>query len=89
MPQDSYGLLVIVGFALLMLGALLIFAGVFMSALSGASKGTAEAGGVVFIGPIPILFGTSSKAALLAGILALVMIAVYILIVLFMSRRIL
>jgi len=89
LPQESYSFLVIAGFALVMLGVLLIFAGVFLSALSGASKGSVEAGGVVFIGPIPILFGTSSRAALLAGILALVMIAIYIIIILFMARRIL
>jgi uncharacterized protein (TIGR00304 family) len=37
-----------------------------------------EGGGVLIIGPIPIVFGTSRRAALVAAIIGLVLVAVTI-----------
>ncbi len=67
--------LVMLGFVLVIIGILLIFMGVFMSAIQG-SKGSVEAGGVVVIGPIPIIFGSSSRAAVIAGVLGLTLMIV-------------
>jgi uncharacterized protein (TIGR00304 family) len=55
-------LLVLAGFALIFLGAL-------KAAMEGG--GRVEGGGVVMIGPVPIIFGSSLRAALLAMTLAL------------------
>ena len=69
--------LVMAGFMLIMIGVALIFIGFLHMAFSGpkaAEKGESkvEAGGVIMIGPIPIAFGTSSKALLYAMILAVI-----------------
>jgi len=69
---EGWGWLVGVGFALIMLGVLLIFLGVLAGAVKGG--GEVEAGGVIIIGPIPIVFGTSGRAALAAAVLGLVML---------------
>lgn len=61
--------LVLIGIALLFLGIMLIFIGFLASASSGARV---EGGGVVLIGPIPIIFGTSGRAALLAALLGVI-----------------
>ncbi|MGC9131312.1 MAG: TIGR00304 family membrane protein [Pyrobaculum sp.] len=73
---------------LLTVGLLLIVAGVFLMALSilitalkreegGESK--TEAGGVVLIGPVPIVFGTSQRIAQLTLILAILLTALALL----------
>ncbi|MCE4618648.1 MAG: DUF131 domain-containing protein [Desulfurococcales archaeon] len=66
--QGQY--LVLMGIVLLFLGLLLIFIGSFIGFREGSGK--VEGGGVILIGPIPIIFGTSSKAAVLAAALAVV-----------------
>jgi len=75
---EGWGWLVGVGFALIMLGVLLVFLGVLAGALR--SGGDVEAGGVIIIGPIPIVFGTSGRAALAAAILGLVMLVLALII---------
>ncbi len=65
--------LVILGFILMVIGFLLIFAGI-------CSSGNVEYGGVVMIGPLPIVFGNSKNLALLSvlvGILMLLAILVF------------
>ena len=79
------GYLTLAGFLLIILGVVLVFLGVFASIMSGAGK--VEAGGVVMIGPIPVIFGTSAKAALIAALLAIIMMIVYIVVVLLMVKR--
>jgi len=75
--------LVIAGFALIILGVLLIFAGFIHMTFSHSSKeqGKVEAGGVIMIGPIPIAFGTSSKALLYSMILAVILIIISIILI--------
>ncbi|MDY6776483.1 MAG: DUF131 domain-containing protein [Candidatus Nanohaloarchaea archaeon] len=48
-------LLVLAGFALIVVGGLV-----------GEGGAEAEAGGVVFIGPVPLVFGSDREAALMA-----------------------
>ncbi len=56
--------LVTAGIALIFLGVILVIAGGI------SSKSTdVEGGGVIFIGPIPIIFGSSRKMALTAGLI--------------------
>ena len=79
--------LTIVGIALIIIGVLLVFIGVLSSALGAAkTKGTVEAGGAVIIGPFPLIFGTSSRAALIASIIALIILVISIAFIL-LSRK--
>jgi uncharacterized membrane protein len=58
-PRTSHGL-----FALFVLGFLTILAGIIfvMIATILSSSGSASFGGVIFIGPIPIVFGAGPSA---------------------------
>ncbi|WP_457614176.1 TIGR00304 family membrane protein [Methanopyrus sp.] len=66
----------------LKVGVLITFAGAFLTALAilllaiknASSRG--EWGGVILIGPVPIVVGSSPKIALIVSILALVMMLV-------------
>jgi uncharacterized protein (TIGR00304 family) len=65
-------------------GLVLVLAGfgiIVVSVLSGARKSGAEVrgGGVVMVGPIPIIFGTDAKWASIAMILAIVLVVLSIL----------
>lgn len=62
--------LLVAGIILVILGFILIMAS---SLLSGDTN--AEAGGVVFIGPIPVVFGSSKGMVLMAAVIGLVMLA--------------
>ncbi len=64
------------GFLLILAGFFTVFAGVILLALKGG--GAVEGGGVVFIGPVPIAFGTSKKAALTALIIGLVIFFLFL-----------
>ncbi len=69
--------LVSVGFLLVLVGIVLIVAGIL--AASSQGEGRVEGGGVVVIGPIPIIFGTSDRAALAAAVIGLVMMVLFFL----------
>jgi uncharacterized membrane protein len=58
-PRTSYGL-----FALFVLGFLTILSGVIVVMIAAvlSSSGSASFGGVIFIGPIPIVFGAGPSA---------------------------
>jgi len=66
---------------LILLGLLLIFLGVLILMLSfwRTGEGKAEAGGVVIVGPVPIVFGTSQRAAAAVMALAIVLTALVLL----------
>ena len=65
------------GFLLILAGFVLIVVGVLVSVvrnLSDQGGFDAEAGGVVFIGPIPVVFGTSRGIVWIALAIALLML---------------
>ncbi len=68
-----FNTLVFAGVALVFLGFLLIFLG-FLLGFTGRG-GRVEGGGVVIIGPFPIVFASSERAAKALMILALVFFA--------------
>jgi uncharacterized protein (TIGR00304 family) len=80
--------LIMLGFILIIVGIAVLFIGFLHMAFSGVEKkqGKVEAGGVVMIGPIPIAFGTSSKALLYSMILAVVLIVLSIFLILYTQR---
>lgn len=69
------------------LGLILVFVGIFFitisvlyDALKRKSNVKVEGGGVVFIGPVPIVFGTSAKIVYLS-VLITILILLYIFVV--------
>ncbi|ALL01190.1 hypothetical protein Pyrde_1142 [Pyrodictium delaneyi] len=68
------------GIILVFVGILLVFVGVFYSIMRNAGKG--EYGGVVVIGPLPIVFGSSSEAVKIAVIGAIVIMVLALIIML-------
>jgi len=64
------------GFLLILAGFALIVIGVIVSVVRSLGEGgiDAEAGGVVFIGPIPVVFGTSRGVVWIALAIALLML---------------
>ncbi|ASJ11456.1 TIGR00304 family membrane protein [Thermococcus thioreducens] len=73
--MDKGGLLILAGMGMILLGFLLVFIGTAISALGG--EGEVEGGGVIMIGPIPIVFGTGRGAGI-AAILAIILMALWI-----------
>ena len=62
---------------MVVLGALLVVAGVALVAYGAAGQGNASAGGFILIGPFPIVFGTGSNGgelALLSVLLGVLMV---------------
>jgi len=68
LDTSVYFTLLLIGFILVFIGTLIVFLG-----LMGHGKGRVEGGGVVIIGPIPIVFGTSQKISIALLILAIVL----------------
>jgi uncharacterized protein (TIGR00304 family) len=66
---------------LILLGIVLIILGMFILMLSlwRAGEGRGEAGGVVIVGPVPIVFGTSQRVATTVMVLAIVLTVVTLL----------
>ncbi len=77
MPDLTF--LIIAGIVLIMSGFLLVAFGMMRAAKESAApeeaskEGRAKGGGVILIGPIPIVFGTDKKYAVIAMILAVVL----------------
>ena len=65
------GELVTAGMALILLGFLVVFAGLMLSTRN--SQGEVRGGGVVFLGPIPLVFGSDKNSAVTVSGLALVL----------------
>ena len=70
---------------LILLGIVLIFLGmlILMLSLWRAGEGRAEAGGVVIVGPVPIVFGTSQRVVATVMVLAIVLTVVVLILFLF------
>ncbi|AFZ69820.1 putative membrane protein [Caldisphaera lagunensis DSM 15908] len=63
----------IIGFTLIVIGMLVIFSGTIYSSIQQNITQKFEVGGIIMIGPIPIIFGNSWKAINIAIILAIVL----------------
>ncbi len=69
--------LIAMGFLLIFLGIIAIIIGGILSFTSNESKGEIKGGGIVFIGPIPIAFGTDSYSIIIIAILMLMLMFLY------------
>lgn len=63
-----------VGLFLIIIGFVIVMVAIAVSVLKTRGEGEARAGGVIFIGPIPIILGTDIQSAKWVMILALVLI---------------
>lgn len=71
------------GFLLVFLGIIVLVIGMFYEALKSSNNNNrqrTEVGGVIFIGPIPIIFGSSKN---IAKWMIIVAIIIFVLLVLF------
>ncbi|HWQ18182.1 MAG TPA: DUF131 domain-containing protein [Methanotrichaceae archaeon] len=72
------------------LGAVLAIAGVLLVAISifqSLSQGHASYGGVILIGPIPIIFGSSPEMAIESMVLAIALMVVSLAFMTFWRRQ--
>ena len=68
--------LIYAGVALIVIGFLAVFLGMLLSS-GGGAKAEVRGGGVVFIGPIPIVFGTDKNSAAAVTVLAIILMLVF------------
>jgi uncharacterized protein (TIGR00304 family) len=71
--------LITLGLTIVFLGFMVVTAGILLSALRGG-RADAKAGGVVFLGPIPLVFGSDRTTTVTVAAAALVLMAAYYLI---------
>lgn len=71
--------LVLAGTAFIVFGVLLVVTGMLAASLGGQGQDgpNVRGGGVVFLGPIPIVFGTDRNTTVTVAVLALLLIVVY------------
>jgi uncharacterized protein (TIGR00304 family) len=69
------------GLALILIGIFAIVIGLLLLAFSKSAK--VEGGGVVFIGPFPIVFGTSEKIVYIVLAMSLLVMLIYLFLILF------
>ncbi|MEL9990536.1 MAG: DUF131 domain-containing protein [Thermoproteus sp.] len=74
----AVGDLIALGMGLFLLGIFLMFLAFLLEARKaaekeGGEKREAEAGGVIIVGPVPIVFGTNQRIAKMVLILAIVL----------------
>ena len=74
----------IFGLALILIGIFAIVIGILILASSKSAK--VESGGAIFIGPFPIIFGTSERIIYITLIVALLIMLLYLSLILFSWR---
>ena len=62
-----------IGILLVVIGMLVLFVGIIMSIVKSGT-GKVEGGGIIFIGPIPIVFGTSQEVTKILLVLAIILV---------------
>jgi uncharacterized protein (TIGR00304 family) len=69
------------GLALILIGIFAIVIGLLILAFSRLAK--VEGGGIVFIGPFPIIFGTSERIVYIVLTITLLLMFIYLFLILF------
>ncbi|MBS3052245.1 MAG: DUF131 domain-containing protein [Candidatus Aenigmarchaeota archaeon] len=69
-----------------LIGIALIFIGVFITIVASfiSGSGKVESGGIVFVGPIPIIFGSNTRIIYIVIIFSILSLIIF----LFLNRRI-
>ncbi len=79
MPMQIALILIAVGMLLMLAGMLLVMLSLILGSKPRASV---EFGGGVLVGPIPIVFGSTSRSILIAAILMLVVMVIALILIL-------
>lgn len=74
--MSPLGIVFVLAFIMILLGTLLIFLSLIRESRVGESRGRFEGGGVLIVGPLPIVFGTTERVTKLLIILAIVLLLV-------------
>lgn len=74
----------LVGLALISIGIFAIVVGLLILAFSKSTK--VEGGGVVLVGPLPIIFGSSERIVYVVLAITLIIMLLYLFIILFSWR---
>ncbi len=71
--------LIFLGLAITLIGLALLVAGIIYAgfSVSDPSKSKFSAGGVIFLGPIPLVFGSDRNTAYMAAVVGLVLMLAY------------
>jgi len=78
---------VTIGFGLVLVGIVLALVAVILLATRSADAGRkTRGGGILLIGPIPIIFGTDRESVKILVILAIILIAVVLVASIFLAR---
>ena len=72
----NYNSIILIGFAVVIIGILIIFIGSALQSSSSSSKTEVHTSGVILIGPIPIIFGNDKGLVLVAVIIAVILMMV-------------
>jgi uncharacterized protein (TIGR00304 family) len=76
-----------VGLTLVFAGlALILVAVVWLFARSSRGKGSVKGGGVVVIGPVPIIFGTDKESVKIILVLSIILVALLLVLMIFSYR---
>jgi len=67
--------LVIAGVAVIFIGMIMILAGTALQSTSSKNE-TVKTGGVILIGPIPIIFGTDKSFTIIAVIIGIILMII-------------
>ncbi len=70
----------------LLLGITLVFVGIAVLVVASLALGSGSVGGVILIGPIPIVFGAGSDAGLLIAV-SIILTVISMIFFLIMNRR--
>lgn len=74
-------LLILAGFVVVMLGIIMIFIGTVFQSSSNSSKTDIQTGGVIMIGPIPIIFGNNKGMVGVSVVFAIILMIIYFLLI--------
>ena len=69
--------LIPIGFIIVLIGVVIIISGAILSTFNQGQDSKIETGGVILIGPIPIIFGNSKPLILISIVGALILMIVY------------
>ncbi|KAF5068354.1 TIGR00304 family membrane protein [Methanobacterium aggregans] len=73
----NFNTLILTGIVIVLIGMILIFIGTALQTTSKSGEtGEVKAGGVVMVGPIPIIFGTDKGMVTVTIILAIILMVV-------------
>ncbi len=70
--------IIVLGLIMISIGTLLLFLAIILSILRKSPQGKVEGGGVIIIGPIPIIIGSSQKVSFALLILSIILVALLI-----------